>query len=395
MTQDAESTSQEQAERPARPSGDYYAVLGLSPDADQHTIAAAYNRLARLYQPDVSAPPLDPERMRRLDEAFDVLDDPVRRAEYDSACGVDHPPAFSYAKPGTVAASTHSMRRRVQADERLLLALGLVAAGLAAIIATAVLVALALGGDGALTGPEITTASGLKYIDRKIGEGTVAEPGKQVSVYYTGKLADGTVFDSRTGDPPFTFILGRGAVIAGWDKGVANMREGGKRTLTIPPKLAYGSAGNPPAVPPNATLTYDIEVLNVKDAGPAAEPAPATPPAVTGEEKTTASGLKYIDIEEGTGAIPQSGQQVTVHYTGWLQADGRKFDSSLDRGSPFVFLLDRTQVLKGWNEGISTMKVGGRRRLIIPPELAYGAAGSGTIPPNATLIFDVQLIDVR
>jgi FKBP-type peptidyl-prolyl cis-trans isomerase len=110
---------------------------------------------------------------------------------------------------------------------------------------------------------------------------------------------------------------------------------------------------------------------------------------------TTPSGLKYIELQEGTGATPNAGQTVEVHYTGTLE-DGKKFDSSRDRGTPFSFKLGVGQVIKGWDEGLSTMKVGGRRQLTIPPELGYGARGAGgVIPPNATLIFDVELLGVK
>jgi peptidylprolyl isomerase len=109
---------------------------------------------------------------------------------------------------------------------------------------------------------------------------------------------------------------------------------------------------------------------------------------------TTDSGLKYVDIQEGTGASPKPGQTVVVHYTGTLE-NGKKFDSSRDRGQPFQFKIGVGQVIKGWDEGVGTMKVGGRRELIIPPELGYGARGAGgVIPPNATLKFDVELIRI-
>ncbi|MCC5651832.1 FKBP-type peptidyl-prolyl cis-trans isomerase [Nostoc sp. XA013] len=110
---------------------------------------------------------------------------------------------------------------------------------------------------------------------------------------------------------------------------------------------------------------------------------------------TTPSGLKYVELKEGTGATPQSGQTVEVHYVGTLE-DGTKFDSSRDRGQPFSFKIGVGQVIKGWDEGLSTMKVGGRRQLIIPSELGYGARGAGgVIPPNATLLFDVELLGVK
>lgn len=110
---------------------------------------------------------------------------------------------------------------------------------------------------------------------------------------------------------------------------------------------------------------------------------------------TTDSGLKYEDIVVGTGASPQRGHQVTVHYTGTLE-DGTKFDSSLDRGQPFTFQIGLGRVIKGWDEGVLTMKVGGKRKLVIPPQLGYGARGAGgVIPPNATLVFDVELLDTK
>jgi peptidylprolyl isomerase len=113
----------------------------------------------------------------------------------------------------------------------------------------------------------------------------------------------------------------------------------------------------------------------------------------------TGTGLSYEDTQVGAGATPQTGQTCVMHYTGWLWVDGKKgakFDSSLDRGRPFSFSIGRGQVIKGWDEGVASMQIGGKRTLLIPPELGYGARGAGgVIPPNATLLFEVELLEVR
>jgi len=118
-----------------------------------------------------------------------------------------------------------------------------------------------------------------------------------------------------------------------------------------------------------------------------------------GKTVTTSSGLQITDSKIGTGATPRAGQICVMHYTGWLYvngAKGQKFDSSVDRGTPFEFPIGRQRVIAGWDEGVASMKVGGKRTLIIPPALGYGARGAGgVIPPNATLIFDVELLDVK
>jgi peptidylprolyl isomerase len=128
-----------------------------------------------------------------------------------------------------------------------------------------------------------------------------------------------------------------------------------------------------------------------------------TPIAATaqspGKTMTTASGLQIADTKAGTGATPRTGQICVMHYTGWLYqngAKGAKFDSSVDRGQPFEFPIGTGRVIKGWDEGVASMKVGGKRTLIIPPDLGYGARGAGgVIPPNATLIFEVELLGVK
>jgi FKBP-type peptidyl-prolyl cis-trans isomerase len=128
----------------------------------------------------------------------------------------------------------------------------------------------------------------------------------------------------------------------------------------------------------------------------AATPKPSGPTKVTGQPQTTASGVEYWDIQVGTGKTAVAGKKLSMHYTGWL-TDGKQFDSSRGhRGEPFQFTLGQGQVIKGWDEGVAGMKVGGKRQLKIPPSAGYGASGAGkVIPPNATLIFDVELLEVK
>ncbi len=125
-------------------------------------------------------------------------------------------------------------------------------------------------------------------------------------------------------------------------------------------------------------------------------PNTKAPSKVTGDGVKTDSGLQYWDIVVGTGKVAKEGDGVRVHYTGWL-ANGKKFDSSVDAGRPFTFVLGNGEVIKGWDEGVAGMKIGGKRQLHIPPDLGYGENGTpdGTIPPNSTLIFDVQLLSIQ
>ena len=153
-------------------------------------------------------------------------------------------------------------------------------------------------------------------------------------------------------------------------------------------------------IPRRATMLALVAALTIgcertQDAGsvPGTSGEKANPMAENME--TTPSGLQYVDTKVGTGASPQKGQTAVVHYTGWL-VDGKKFDSSKDSGQPFQFSVGRGEVIKGWDEGVATMKVGGTRKLVIPPDLGYGARGAGgAIPPNATLTFEVELLEIR
>ena len=205
--------------------------------------------------------------------------------------------------------------------------------------------------------------------DTNLGEGAEAQAGQTVIVHYTGWLFDenapenkGAKFDSSLDrNEPFDFPLGGGRVIKGWDEGVAGMKEGGTRTLVIPP---------------NATLVFDVKLLKV-------------------------IRTEMVDTKVGEGDEAQAGQHVTVHYTGWLfdknapENKGTKFDSSRDRNEPFDFPLGQGHVIQGWDEGVRGMRVGGQRTLVIPPEMGYGKRGAGgVIPGDATLLFEVELLGV-
>jgi len=238
-------------------------------------------------------------------------------------------------------------------------------------------------------GQEITTASGLKYIDEVIGAGKTPKTGDKVKVHYTGKLEDGTKFDSsHDRNKPIEFTLGVGQVIKGWDEGLSTMKSGGKRKLIIPSEIGYGERGRGNLITPGATLYFDVELLDVIEA------FVDTDFSLPGREEVTESGLRMIVHKEGNGEKPNGGKTVEVHYTGLLET-GKKFDSSHDRGKPYSFSLGQGRVIKGWDEAIALMSKGEKRTLIIPPSLGYGERGKGKIPPNATLIFEVELVDFK
>ena len=145
------------------------------------------------------------------------------------------------------------------------------------------------------------------------------------------------------------------------------------------------------------TSIFSSYAKDDKDSKPKAETKKVLVKKETESAKviTTTSGLKYTELKEGTGLSPKKGQTVKVHYTGWLE-NGTKFDSSVDRGEPFSFVIGVGQVIKGWDEGVLTMKIGSKRKLTIPADLAYGSQGAGAvIPPNSTLIFDVELLGIN
>lgn len=231
----------------------------------------------------------------------------------------------------------------------------------------------------------VVLESGLKYWDIKVGEGTAAELGSTVEQHMSVWYKDGDLFhSSRQLGRPETQRVGLFPV-KGWNEGMVGMKPGGKRCLEIPPALAFGEEGRPGQIPPNSTFIIEVDLLTV------------TPPirqrSVEGiEQIVTESGLKYWDLKVGAGDSPGETSTVVVHYTGWL-ADGTIFDSSVERGQPAELKVNR--VIKGWIEGLQSMKVGGLRRLEISPELGYGSRPMQAIPANSTLIFEVELLEIK
>ncbi len=251
----------------------------------------------------------------------------------------------------------------------------------------------------------VTLKSGLKYNDIKVGTGNEAKMGDLVEVHFKGWLIkDSTnLFDDWSKDStkqkdlladsyrmgePAKFILGNENFIKGSDEGIVGMKAGGQRTIIIPAKLGYGAQGMGP-VPPNANLKLVVELVN------AMQPKVAAMWDVDSTKfKTTKSGLQYQIIQEGTGEQITKGKHVTVHYSGFLK-NGTKFDSSVERDEPFTFVVGVGQVIPGWDEGVMLLKKGSKARFIIPPALAYGNRDLGKIPAKSTLIFDVEVLDVK
>lgn len=233
-----------------------------------------------------------------------------------------------------------------------------------------------------------TTPSGLKFWDIKVGTGKSPKTDSIVKVHYSGWLPSGKLFQNTIQrDRPEFFRLDK--VVEGMAKGIISMRIGGKRRLEVPPELGYGEKGQGRHVPPNSPLIFEVELLDVQ--------RPFPPPKQTSvkgiKPVTLPSGLKYWDIKVGTGRTPDLACKVTTHYTAWL-TDGTEFDSSITLGQPLVIRLGK--MIKGWGEGLTTMKVGGKRRLQIPYELGFGEKGKPPrVPPKATLIYEVELLDAK
>jgi FKBP-type peptidyl-prolyl cis-trans isomerase len=261
------------------------------------------------------------------------------------------------------------------------------------------------------------TPSGLYFLETAQGKGIKIDSGSWVKVQFKVSLIDGKqIFSTYERGEPMEFEFGKRFDTPGFEEGVGKMLKGGKATLIVPSKIAFGEMGRGAMVPPYASIIYDVEVVDVQskadhDKKQAEEKKKAEQKLETNKQqegnlmkqylkeknintKPTASGLIYVEKVKGTGTRAVAGKTVKVHYTGTL-LNGTKFDSSRDRNEPFEFTLGQGQVIKGWDEGIAMMNVGGKAMLVIPSAIAYGDRDMGTIPPFSTLVFDVELLDVK
>ncbi len=209
-------------------------------------------------------------------------------------------------------------------------------------------------------------------------------------------------FDRRR---PFSFTLGVGQVIPGWDQGLVGVCEGEERHLVVPAALAYGDKGAGDVIPPDATLLFDIVIVGVEKAKveeEVPEVVEEEQPQQQEQQEGSDSSCQGSELEttvtfrpSGCRRRSRAGDKLSMHYVGRLLDGGRKFDSSRDRDSPFEFTLGVGQVIRGWDRGVEGMCVGESRRLVVPPDMAYGEDGVGdVIPPCATLIFEVELLDI-
>jgi len=229
------------------------------------------------------------------------------------------------------------------------------------------LVFLICAGCASEVGRPTVTSKGVRYQDLVEGTGEAAQTKDYVQVHYTGTTNGKEFVNSRQAGAPLLIAVSDGEV-KGLDEGIAGMKVGGKRTLWIPARLAYGAQGRP-GIPPNAELIFEVELLKILH-------------------------MKSEDLLEGSGTPAKTGDVVDMHYTGRL-ADGTVFDSSIKRGEAIRFQLGARKVIAGWDKGIVGMKPGGKRKLVIPPEMAYGAQGRPpTIPRDAELTFDVELVRI-
>ena len=255
------------------------------------------------------------------------------------------------------------------------------------------------------TGEVVKMKSGLEYMDDSLGTGNEAKKGELVQIHFSAWIAkdltdlfkdwtkDSTKAASIIGSTrrigrPIKFELGKNPFVNGLDEGIEGMKEGGYRTIIIPSKLAYTGRAMPPGIPPNANLKFQVELLTVNET-----PVVNRWDVDSTKFKTLKDGLKYVVVRSGDGPAIDSGDVVTLHYSGYF-LNGKKFDSSVERGDPLVFPYKQQSLIKGFDEGIGMMKQGEKAEFIIPPDLAYGNRANRVIPANSTLIFDIEILKV-
>ena len=260
--------------------------------------------------------------------------------------------------------------------------------------------------------------SGVYYIEEVRGSGRKPAPGDMATVHFIVSTVNGdTLYSSYAQDRPMTWEAGKIFDNEGATEALNMMSKGTKAMVIVPSEQAFGEQGRGQMVAPHTSLIYELEMVDFKtkaayeaeqeairkkadeEKNKARDQEAANLASYISKNKITtqptASGLYYIETKAGTGEQAASGKTVKVHYTGTL-LNGQKFDSSLDRGEPIEFVLGQGQVIQGWDEGIAMMKEGGKSRLIIPSNIAYGPQGRmPTIPPSSTLVFDVELVEVK
>lgn len=261
------------------------------------------------------------------------------------------------------------------------------------------------------------TESGLYYIPIERGSGRKPAEGEMVKIHMTVSLIDGRmIFSTKDRGEPIEYEFGKKFDTEGLEEALGMMRQGGKAKLIVPSKIAFGAQQRGQFIEPYSTLIYDVELVDIRSKASYDKEQEAKKKQQQVQQrkmeaqedvilqqylkennittKPLESGLIYIEHEKGAGPQAVPGANVQVHYTGKL-LDGTVFDSSVERGEPFGFLLGQGRVIKGWDEGIALMRQGGKATLIIPSELGYGSRGAGDrIPPYSTLIFDVELVSV-
>lgn len=235
-----------------------------------------------------------------------------------------------------------------------------------------------------------TTSSGLQYLEEVAGTGAAPKAGDLITMQFIASLADGTeLVNTYTDGQPATVVWGKGNLLPGWEEGVGLMKAGGKAKLLLPPELAFGAAGTG-GIPANSQIVLEVELLKVE-----AAPMPTTVSA--DKLTTTASGLQYYDITMGGGTEAVAKTTVFTDYTIWVKTDtGYDFISTSKSDKPLSFVVGRGDtVFPGWEEGVTGMKVGGKRLLIVPPALGLGEQATGGIPANSTLVLEIALTDVK